>query len=134
VDGRQYDMKPQPGLYALDIGTGRFKWRSPNTDNLCKGRPFCDAGLSATITTTPGLVFAGSLDGWMRAYDSKTGKVLWRFDTTAKFDTVGGGFASGGSMQGITAPLLYHGTVILPSGYDFTGRMPGNVLIVLGTH
>lgn len=130
-DPRPFDMPPQPGLYALDIRSGAFKWRSPNEENRCAGRPFCDSGLAANITVTPGLVFAGSGDGWLRAYDSRTGKVLWRFDTTQKFPAVGGGLASGGSMQGVTAPLLFHGTVILPSGYDFTGRMPGNVLLVL---
>jgi polyvinyl alcohol dehydrogenase (cytochrome) len=132
-DGRQHDMAAQPGLFALDIGTGAVKWRTLNTDDVCNGRPFCDAGLAATITTTPGLVFAGGLDGWVRAYDSATGKVLWRMDTTTQFETVGGGKAAGGSMQGITAPLLYHGTVIMVSGYDFTGRMPGNLLLVLET-
>ncbi|MBI1179691.1 MAG: PQQ-binding-like beta-propeller repeat protein [Alphaproteobacteria bacterium] len=126
-----FDIPPRPGLYALDIRTGAFKWKAPNTEKMCNGRPFCSPGLASAITATDGLVFAGSIDGWLRAYDGETGKVVWRFDTTRSFDTVGGGHASGGSMAGAPAPILYHGSLILPSGYDFAGKMPGNVLLVL---
>ncbi len=127
----EFDMEPQPGLYALDIRTGAFKWKTPNTEALCKGRRFCTPGLGAAITVTGGLVFAGSIDGWLRAYDEKTGELVWRFDTTQSFQTVSGGTASGGSMAGAPAPIAYHGLLILPSGYDFASKMPGNVLLVL---
>ncbi len=32
---------------------------------------------SAVLPTAGGVVFAGSLDRWFRAYDDTTGKVLW---------------------------------------------------------
>lgn len=39
----------------------------------------------------PGVVFSGTLDGWLRAYDSASGKILWGFSTTARtYDTVNG--------------------------------------------
>jgi polyvinyl alcohol dehydrogenase (cytochrome) len=127
----EFDMAPQPGLYALDIRNGTFLWKTPNTEDVCKGRLYCTPGLGAAITTSAGLVFAGSIDGWLRVYDGKTGEVVWRFDTARAFKTVGGGEASGGSMAGGPAPILYHGAVILPSGYDFAHKMPGNVLLTL---
>ena len=36
---------------------------------------------SAALPTAGGLVFAGSLDRWIRAYDETTGKVLWETRT-----------------------------------------------------
>jgi alcohol dehydrogenase (cytochrome c) len=36
---------------------------------------------SAVLPTAGGIVFAGSLDRWFRAYDDTTGKVLWQTRT-----------------------------------------------------
>ena len=130
-DARVHDIAPRPGVYALDIRTGEIIWRAPNTDHLCRGRSFCSPGLAAAITTTANLVFAGSIDGWLRVYDRETGKIVWRFDTARTFRTVGGGQAQGGSIAGGAAPILYHGAMFLVSGYDFSFKMPGNVLLML---
>ncbi len=35
----------------------------------CSGRKFCDIGISAPLTAIPGVVFAGHMDGMLRAYD-----------------------------------------------------------------
>ena len=34
-----------------------------------------------TMTTSTGLVFAGDVKGIFRAFDAKTGKILWEFNT-----------------------------------------------------
>jgi alcohol dehydrogenase (cytochrome c) len=34
---------------------------------------------SGVLATAGGLVFTGEGDGWFRAYDAETGKVLWSF-------------------------------------------------------
>ncbi len=36
---------------------------------------------SGALTTAGGLVFYGTLDGWLKALDQKTGRELWRFKT-----------------------------------------------------
>ena len=36
----------------------------------------------------PGVVFSGSLDGHLRAYDVATGEVIWDYDTVRAYDTV----------------------------------------------
>jgi alcohol dehydrogenase (cytochrome c) len=36
---------------------------------------------SGTVTTGGGLVFFGTMDGWFKAADAKTGDVLWQFKT-----------------------------------------------------
>jgi polyvinyl alcohol dehydrogenase (cytochrome) len=127
-DGRSYDEPPRPGLYALDIRTGKFLWKAPARD-VCGGRPFCNPGYGGAITATPELVLAGSIDGHLRAYDAASGKVLWDFDTAREFRPVNGATARGGSMGGGAAPIAYRGMLIMNSGYGFVGAMDGNVLL-----
>ena len=84
---------------------------------------------SSTVTATPGAVFAGHLDGWVRAYDGVSGKVLWQYDTKPKIRTVNGILASGGSMSG-AGPAVGDGHVVINSGYGLYSHAPGNLLLV----
>jgi PQQ-dependent dehydrogenase (methanol/ethanol family) len=38
---------------------------------------------SGTVSTSGGLVFFGTMDGWFKAVDAKTGNVLWQFKTSS---------------------------------------------------
>lgn len=120
----------KPGMHALDIRNGTLLWQASNRGRLCHGKPFCMGGLQSAVTTTPGLVMAGSLDGWLRIYAADTGKVLWRYDTTRPVSTVGGGTTRGGAMGGGAGPIAYHRFLVVPSGYGFVHKMPGNALLV----
>ena len=117
----------RPGLYALDPRSGDVLWRAP-ADEVCAGRPYCDAGILASIAVIPGAVFAGHMDGRIRAYDSANGKVLWQYDTTPPLKTLGGGEAHGGSIGG-GGPVIYDGMVYANSGYGLYFHMPGNLLV-----
>ena len=121
--------KAQPGLHAIDAATGKVLW-SHLQKNVCpEGLRFCDPGISSAITATPGAVFAGHLDGWVRGYDGATGKVLWEFDTKPKIRTTNGLMASGGSMSG-AGPAVADGHLIVNSGYGLYSHSPGNLLLV----
>lgn len=128
-DGRAYSDPARPGLYAIDIRTGQYRWQAPSAD-VCGGKPFCHPGYAAAVTATPQLVLAGASDGHLRAYDDATGKVVWDYDTVRSFTAVNGATARGGGMGGGAAPLAYKGQVITNSGYGFAGGMPGNALLV----
>ena len=128
-DGRTYDQPARPGLYALDVKTGAFIWKSPAPD-VCGDRPFCHPGIAAAITATPDLVFAGSDDGHMRIYDAADGKVLWDYDMLRDFKAVNGATAHGGANGGGAAPLPYKGVLAVSSGYGFAGAMGGNAFLV----
>ena len=130
-DGRTYPEKRQPGLYALDLKTGQYAWKSPAVD-VCKGRKFCEPGISAAITAVPGLVLAGGMDGMLRVHDGATGKVLWENDTTAEVTATSGARAHGGSIGGAAGPVVSNGRLFVNSGYGIYGHMPGNVLLVFG--
>lgn len=126
-DGRTFSSPGHPGLYAFDAATGRPVWSHPASDT-CGSRPFCDSGITAAITAIPGVVFAGHLDGVLRAYDAASGHVLWQFDTARKFKTVSGAMAQGGSFGGPGA-VVRAGYVVVNSGYGLYFHMPGNVLL-----
>ena len=132
-DNRTYEDPAKPGLYALDLKTGQFLWKAPNDKSACADLgPECSPGIAAAITATDDLVFTGASDGWIRVYDASTGRVLWQYDTLQEVTTVGGGRAKGGSMGGGAGPVVQDGLLIMPSGYGFSGRMPGNVMLVFG--
>jgi polyvinyl alcohol dehydrogenase (cytochrome) len=132
-DALKHPDPPRPGLYALDLLTGKNLWQAPDSGETCRGRPLCTPGIFAAITATPDLVFAGDTDGWLRAYDADNGRVLWHYDMTQSVTTVGGGQASGGSMGGPTAPIAVGGKLIVPSGFGMVQYTPGNVLFVFDT-
>ena len=128
-DGRVYDAsKSGAGIHAIDAADGRILWRSP-ADDICNGKANCDRGISAAVTAIPGLVFAGHLDGRFRAYDGRTGKPVWTYDTTQRVRTVSGVEARGGGMSGSGATVS-GGHVVVNSGYGLYYHMPGNLLMV----
>jgi polyvinyl alcohol dehydrogenase (cytochrome) len=126
-----HDMPPQPGVHALDIATGDILWRAA-AKNVCGGRPLCNPGYSGAITTTSGLVLAGGDDGHLRIFDAATGGVVWDTDTARDYETVNHVPAHGGSIGGGAAPIAFKGDLIVPSGYGFSSKMPGNLLLVFG--
>ncbi len=120
-----------PGIHALDPTSGEVRWYTPSVAD-CDGKspiPVCDQGMSAAISSTDQLVFAGSLDGNLNVYDSVSGEILWSFDTFGDFESVSGDIALGGSIES-DGPVLYKGHVLINSGYQFGARMPGNALMV----
>ncbi|MCB1691392.1 MAG: PQQ-binding-like beta-propeller repeat protein [Pseudomonadales bacterium] len=127
VAAHPVDGKPAPGLYALDVDTGETLWVHSREDR-CPDR-ICSGGLSAAITATPEVVFAGSLDGYFSAYAADNGELLWTDDTWKDFDTVNGVPASGGAFDA-HGPMVADDMVIVSSGYDSFGEKGGNVLLV----
>ncbi|MDH3644120.1 MAG: PQQ-binding-like beta-propeller repeat protein [Gammaproteobacteria bacterium] len=119
----------KPGLFALDPSSGETLWFTAAPDVCAEAdKPACDPGLSAAVTATPEVVFAGAFDGHLRAYDAANGEILWDYDTNRSFDTVSGEAAHGGSIES-DGPVVVGGHVLVNSGYLFGDRMAGNVLL-----
>jgi alcohol dehydrogenase (cytochrome c) len=58
-------------LRAIDPKSGRIVWEYRNNAPLWGG----------VLTTKGGLVFTGTPEGFLKAFDARTGKELWRFQT-----------------------------------------------------
>ena len=58
-------------LRAIDPASGKIVWEYKNDSPLWGG----------VMTTAGNLVFMGTPDGYFKAFDAKTGKQLWAFQT-----------------------------------------------------
>ena len=116
------------GLVALNVADGSRRWAVPPAADTCNGRQGCNTAQPAAVSSIPGVVFSGSLDGHFRAYDSSNGKVLLDVNTINEYDTVNDVPARGGSINGPGATIA-GGMLFVNSGYSTIGFMPGNVLL-----
>jgi polyvinyl alcohol dehydrogenase (cytochrome) len=116
------------GLVAVNVADGKPVWTVPPMPDTCEQRRGCNTGQPAAVSSIPGVVFSGSLDGPLRAYDSKSGSVIWDVNTVNEFDTVNRVPARGGSMNGPGATIA-GGMLFVNSGYSPLGFMPGNVVL-----
>ena len=122
--------KPHPGLHALDPDSGEFLWRNVLPNTCPKGLKFvCFQGISAAVSSSPGLVFAGGMDGLFRAFDASSGEILWTYNTSEIVAEVNGIAGNGGSIEA-DGPVIANGQVFVTSGYDKWAELPGNLLLV----
>jgi polyvinyl alcohol dehydrogenase (cytochrome) len=111
---------------ALDLKTGEEVWYSPLKSP--EGREN-QRGVVGAVTLIPGVLLSGARDGMVRAASSRTGQLLWEFDSAKEFTTVNGITARGGSAAS-GGPVVANGMVFIGSGYPgFQGGQPGNVLL-----
>jgi glucose dehydrogenase len=58
---------------AVNLDTGKVVWKARTDQPMIGG----------VLATAGNLVFAGEGNGWFKAYDAKTGKVLWQYQCGA---------------------------------------------------
>jgi alcohol dehydrogenase (cytochrome c) len=71
---------------AVDYNTGKIRWQVKTPQPMIGG----------ILATAGGVVFAGEANGRFRAYDAKTGKVLWTFQAGAGVNAPPSSYAVGG--------------------------------------
>ncbi len=113
-------LKPdaaRPQITALRLADGALSWTHPLTRRPCRWtNVYCAPGISMAVSAMPGAVFAGSLDGWLSAYSTADGKLLWTVDTALPVTTTTGVKATGGTLDE-AGPVIVHGMVYIHSGY-----------------
>jgi polyvinyl alcohol dehydrogenase (cytochrome) len=123
----------KPGLTALDPATGKILWNNPAPKVPCSFvAARCSNAHSAPPVVIPGVIFAGSMDGWLRAYSTSTGRTLWMDNTAGRTYSTTNGVANqpGGSIDG-TGPLVAGGMLYVVSGYTGATGAFGNPLNVV---
>jgi polyvinyl alcohol dehydrogenase (cytochrome) len=125
----------RPGLTAVDVVTGKTVWHYATPQLPCKwapgttkGRvPGCFHAQSQAVLLIPGAIFSGSTNGWFRAFDPKTGKVIWEYETTGQtYDTVNGVKGQPGGSLDSMAPTVAGGMVYTMSGYGGSAGVGSN--------
>jgi polyvinyl alcohol dehydrogenase (cytochrome) len=134
LDTRRYVLDPKQGggVTALRVADGSQVWRvapAPCPEGAPAG---CSPAQPGALTGIPGVIFATSMDGHIRAHAAEDGRTLWDFDTGREFETVNGVKARGGSIDGPGAVVI-NGMVFISSGYPRNGGVPGNVLLAFGS-
>ncbi len=130
AEGLIPDPKAGGGLFAVQLATGEKLWSALPAEGGCK-TPRCSPAQSAAITSIPGVIFSGALDGHLRAYSAADGRVVWDFDTVREFPTVNRVPARGGSIDG-PGPAIAGGMMLVNSGYAYFNGIPGHVLLAFG--
>jgi len=119
----------RPGVASIDLDERAVLWQHVQSNTCGDLRPFCDPGISAPLTSSPGVVFAGHLDGFVGAYDTSDGAIIWAYDTTTEHKGTNGVIGQGGSMSG-AGPTVASGHLIINSGYGLYFHEPGNLMLV----
>jgi PQQ-dependent dehydrogenase (methanol/ethanol family) len=99
--GANVVMKPGPGgnrgaFTAWDVANGKAAW------SIKEDLPVW----SGALTTAGDVVFYGTMDGWFKAIDAHSGKLLWRFKTDSGI---------------IGQPVAYKG----PDGHEYIAILSG---------
>jgi outer membrane protein assembly factor BamB len=103
-----------PSFIALDKHTGKLIWKdnSPGKDIL-HGQWASPAYAAEPV---PQVIFPGG-DGWLRAFDPPTGRLLWKFDCNPKGAVYQLGGA-GNRSDFIASPVIDKGRLFIGVGQD----------------
>jgi polyvinyl alcohol dehydrogenase (cytochrome) len=143
---------PRPGVYALRTTDGSMLWEHPVTrgcvfdpadapaaglaeirqSGAAPRDPWPDCPYfyahSAAAVLANGIVYAGALDGKLRALSADDGRELRVFETARAFAGSNGIEGHGGSID-VGSALIRGDRLFVVSGYSMFGQMPGNVLL-----
>ena len=111
-DGRIYMGTQDNHVLALDARTGRQIW-NVKVEDTAK----CHCGITSPPLFVRGKVIAGvaggtlgHVRGYLNAFDARTGKLIWHFDTVASPDQPGGNTWTGDAWKSGGGATWYTGT------------------------
>ena len=126
----------KPGMYAVRISDGRLVWSNPVPEANCAIAPkgslanLCTSGLSSAPTAIEGIAIEGSMDGFLRAYDSRTGKIAWSLDIgQARFQPLNAAAPVKGDTMNAGGTTVAGGTLFQVSGYQSSNPRAANLLL-----
>jgi polyvinyl alcohol dehydrogenase (cytochrome) len=128
-----------PTLSALRLSDGALMWRhrAPEPAKCSFRAPRCSNGYSGPVSVANGVVYGVNQDGHIRAFRTKTGELIWDYDTAGRnYDTVNGvKNQRGGNLDG-TGITFAGDMAFLMAGYNGDSSSsggPDNVLLAFST-
>lgn len=124
----------RPGIYAIELRDGTVAWEV-HPQHTYEGQTYPSL-YSAALSVTNDVLFAGSLNGVVKALRTTDGRELWSFDSVIPVTDVDGEAGQGGTIDSV-GPIPVGNELYLNSGYaTFGGRDywqggNGNALFVL---
>jgi polyvinyl alcohol dehydrogenase (cytochrome) len=137
ASGGRADLIPgaKPGIYALNLKTGALEWEAHPTHDF-EGLT-TPSLYSAALSVSNDLLFAGSLDGVVRAFSTRDGAQRWSLNTAVAITDINGEIGNGGTIDSVGVVVAGDG-LLINSGYStfqgIDGRYQagaGNALFVL---
>ena len=117
-DGAPCGPEPFGSIVAINLDTGKKVWTAAHGE-MVKGEPG-SLGVGGVIATAGGLIFAASTnDAWLRAYESETGKEIWRGALPVASNATPMTYAMGGRQY----------VVIAAGGHGFMGTGKSDAVI-----
>ena len=81
------DEQQWGNITAVDYNTGKIQWKVKTEQPMIGG----------VLATGGGLVFTGEGNGWFKAYDSKSGELLWQYKASAGVNAPPASYNVGGT-------------------------------------
>lgn len=114
-DDNQVPAPQAPSFVAVDKRTGKVVWQSNAPgDQIMEGQ-WTNAAY-AEVNGTGQVIFPGG-DGWLRGFDARTGKLLWKFDCNPKSAVHKPG-GRGTRNDFLSTPVVYQNRVYIGTGQN----------------
>ena len=134
IPGQAVPAHIKHGVYALNLDSGAIDWAF-NVGPSCGPErkvftPYCELyfGMSGAPTIIGDTVVTGGVDGRLYVLDRATGRLIWKFDTARRFESLNGVEGNGASI-GNASIVAVNGLLIVNSGYGQFGMGAGNVML-----
>ncbi|HEV8291813.1 MAG TPA: PQQ-binding-like beta-propeller repeat protein [Tepidisphaeraceae bacterium] len=125
-DTHRHVVSPNaPSIVCFNKNTGNVEW----SDNSPGDRVMHASWGSPSIIEVNGktLVLAPLGDGWVRAYDAKTGSIIWKCDLNRK-DWI---YPNGKKQDALACPVVVDNRLYISTGQDPEhGEGPGHILCI----
>jgi polyvinyl alcohol dehydrogenase (cytochrome) len=124
-----------PGIYALDLVTGALVWEKHYQHTYATDGKTYDSLFSAALAVSNDVLFAGNLNGELKALNTRNGDELWSFNTAVGVIDVNGVAGKGGTIDS-AGPVPAGRDLLINSGYKTFGSTnawqagAGNALFV----
>ena len=117
----------KPGMYAINYETGQVIWKNDREFFSARDNRTYKPVVSANPVAVDGMVIAGTLSGYLLAFDADDGQIIWQQDTVIERLGTNGVAGTGGAIDA-NWPIVAGNMLFTDSGYRAGAGGQGNML------